>query len=819
VLLLRDCEYGIVILIYLSAAWMVGIYLSSRLNAVPVALFGLLSLLPLSIAWLWRRKARRRLAALVALFGLLGALRYTLALPRFDERSVSNYNDRSRVVLTGVVIAEPDVRDTYTNLRLRAETLAHEEPDLNADSGPTSKGRRPVEVEGLVLVRAPRYPEHRYGDRLQVRGELQTPPVFEAFSYKDYLARRGIHSTVGWAQITTLERNQANPLYALLLRLKGRAHAVIADVVPEPGASLLSGILLGVEGGIPADLLDDFHATSTSHIIVISGFNMAIVGGVFSSLSIRLVGRRYAAWFATAAIALYTLLVGGAAAVVRAAVMSVVAVWGRHLGRQNSAPNALFGTALAMTAWNPHMLWDLGFLLSFMATLGLIWFAEPFQRGVAGLLTNVLPLRWVEPTANFVREPFVLSTASQLTTMPIILYVSHTLSIVTLLSNALILPLQTQVMLWGTAATVGGLLWRPLGRVLGWVAWLPLMGTIGAVEWTARLRHATLELRAVRPALLVGWYVVVSAAAWLLGQSAERRNEVWRALWQGLSRWFSNRLALKLLMGGLAVVALLVWLAVAALPDGRLHVTFLDVGEGDATFVETPAGQQILINGGASPSRLLGQLGRRIPFYDRTLDLIVLSDDRREHLDGLLPVLERYRVGQALYTPHACIRSACERWAALLQEQDVAVVSPVAGTRVDLGRGTVLTVLHPVSNSSGEEDSVTVRLDYGKTCFLVSDGAGYAAQEAMLARDENVRCDVLQMRSRRGESAVNAAFLSAVRPALVVLTGEGGEQGENESEPEWERWTRFGATVVRVSEYKSVEIVSDRVSYDVRGRP
>jgi hypothetical protein len=163
---------------------MAGIYISSRLSAVPAALFGLLSLFPLSVAWFWRQNARLRLVARVTLFCVLGALRYTLALPRFDERSISNHNGRGRVLLTGVVIAEPDVRDTYTNLRLRAETLAQEEPDESDASGPTPDGRRPAEVKGLVLVRAPRYPEHLYGDRLRVQGELQTPPVFEAFSYK-----------------------------------------------------------------------------------------------------------------------------------------------------------------------------------------------------------------------------------------------------------------------------------------------------------------------------------------------------------------------------------------------------------------------------------------------------------------------------------------------------------------------------------------------------------------------------------------------------------------------------------------------------------
>ena len=254
------------LLIYLSVAWMAGIYAAFHLQALPTSAFGLLSTLCLAVAWLWRRTPRLRLAALCALFVFLGALRYRLALPRLDERSVSAYNERGEVVLTGVVVAEPDVRDSYANLRLRAETLALE-------------GERPVEVEGLVLVRAPRYPEHQYGDRLRVRGALKTPPVFDTFSYRDYLARQGVYSTVGWAQITTLGRNQASRLYAFLLRFKGRAHAVILDVLPEPSASLLSGILLGIEGGIPDDLLDDFHATSTSHIIAISGFNMALVGG------------------------------------------------------------------------------------------------------------------------------------------------------------------------------------------------------------------------------------------------------------------------------------------------------------------------------------------------------------------------------------------------------------------------------------------------------------------------------------------------------------------------------------------------------------
>ena len=787
-------------LIYLSTAWMAGIYLSSHLDAAPGALFGLLSTLPLAIAWLWRRNAHVRLAALCVLFCLLGALRYTLAQPRLDEHSVSAYNDRGEGVLTGVVVAEPDVRDTYTNLRLRSETLALE-------------GERPVEVEGLVLLSVPRYPEHLYGDRLRVRGTLETPPVFDTFSYREYLARQGVYSTVRWAQVTTLGRDQANRLYALLLQLKMHAHAVISDVLPEPSASLLAGILLGIEGGIPAALLADFKATGTSHIIAISGFNMALVGGLFSTLSVRLVGRRHAAWFASAAIALYTLLVGGSAAVVRAAVMSLVAVWGQHFGRQNSALNALFATALFMTAWNPNVLWDLGFQLSFAATLGMLCFSASLQQATEDTLARVLPVRWSQPVANLIHEPVVQSTCCQVTTMPIILYTSRTLSVVTALSNALILPLQTQVKLWGAAATVGGLLWRPLGRVLGWAAWLPLTGTIRVVEWTARMRYAAVALSTVRPAAVVAWYAFVGAVAWLLSQRPERRREVWRAAWQALSRWFSSRLLLKAATGGLAIAAVLVWLAVAALPDGRLHVAFLNVPGGDATYIETPAGQQVLINGGSSPAGLLAQLGRCLPFYDRTLDLIVLSDDRPGHLDGLLPALERYHVQRALYAPQACTRPACVRWKELLDERGGGIVRPVPGLTMDLDGDVRLTVLYPAGEHTSEEDVLVLRIEYGQTCFLLLNGAGGDVERALLAGRQGVRCDVLQTGTRK--DTLSAAFLEAVQPALVVLAGDvDAGVGETESKT-LERQRLAGTTIALVGERGSIEVVSDGQEYDV----
>ena len=790
-------------LIYFSVAWMVGIYVASQW-ALPLAMWGLAALVPASVAWVWRRDARARLAALCGLFMLLGAMRYVVALPRFDERSVSTYNDQGSSTLVGVVIAEPDVRDTYVNLRLRAERLSLE------DGGT-------IEVKGLVLVRAPRYPERFYGERLRVLGRLDTPPVFETFSYRDYLARSGIHSIVQWAWIEVLERGQGNPLFSRMLSFKRYTQRVIANILPEPCASLLSGILLGLDHGLPADLAAAFRTTGTSHIIAISGFNLAIVSGFVSRLAVRLVGRRYAAWFSTAAIAVYTLFVGASAAVVRAAVMGSIAVWGQHLGRQNSSPNALFATALLMTAWNPHTLWDLGFLLSFTATLGLIALADPLQKRFVGMVADVLPARWVEPVGRVLNESFVLTVCAQLTTLPVIIYHMRSLSLVTLLSNVLILPAQQQVMVWGAVATLGGLLWLPLGRVLGWVAWLFLGYTIWTVEWTADLPHAEIELGSVRLGVVWAWYALLGAGAWWMAQTAEKRKAVWKRLRQGVARLLPGRLPAKAILGGLATVAVLMGLAIASLPDGRLHVTFLDVGEGDAVWIETPLGQQILIDGGPSPSKIAAHLGRKMPFWDRSLDLVVLTDLTDEHLMGLIPVLERYEVGYVFYPQQECTRATCARLQEVMREKGLAGQQPIAGTTVDVGRGVMLTVLHPSGHPRGGGGvPIVLRVDYGQTCVLLAGGADRGAEAEMLGRGEHVRCDVLQVGGRGGEEATGAAFLEAVRPAFAVISrGDGGGNSQALDET-LARLAQHGATVARTDLHGGVEVISDGVGYEVK---
>lgn len=777
-------------IIYLVVAWALGIWLASLLTLGELVWAGGLVVGGLA-AWLVGREPQLRLVLACVAAVAAGGLRYSLAVPPIGADQLAFYNGQE-VTITGRVMAEPDVRDRSINLRVAVDSLT-----------PAEGQSRPV--TGWLLLSVPRFPPLNYGDQLELSGRMETPPEDETFSYKDYLARQGIYSLMVWPTVTVQAEGQGNPLYAAIFAFKARAQAVINRQIAEPQAALLSGILLGNDSGLPDTLADDFRQTGMTHIIAISGFNIAILIQILVRLADPWLGERRAVWVALLGLAFYTLLVGAGASVVRAAIMgSIGLLTGRWLGRPAYTFASLFLAAGLMTLANPHTLWDIGFQLSFTATLGLMLYVAPLTNWVQNQLHRFFQRPIAERLVALLSDAVLVTLAAQILTVPLMVAYFDQVSLVSLLANILILPAQPPIMTWGGLATLVGLIFPAGGQLLAWVAWLFLAYTIFWVRVLADFPLAAVTVH-LSPAGLMAIYLVIGGLT-LYGRLKPEQRLSLRA---NLGRHLSQRLAL----GGSLTLAILSGAWGLSQPDGQLHVAFLNIGQGDAIFIQTPAGQQILVDGGLYPSLLNEQLGRQMPFWDKSLDLMIATHPDADHVAGLVGVFDRYQVGLLVTDGEGLGES--EIYDAVLQAAEAhqtPLHSATAGEYIDFGEGVRLEFLHPGPELDSEErnnNSVSFRLVYGDFSVLLTGDAELEAEQEMVASGQELAALVFKAGHHGSSGSSNEFFLAAVRPQVVVVSA-GRDNRYGHPHPDMlQRAANVGAVVLRTDQLGTIEVISD----------
>ncbi len=235
--------------------------------------------------------------------------------------------------------------------------------------------------------------------------------------------------------------------------------------------------------------------------------------------------------------------------------------------------------------------------------------------------------------------------------------------------------------------------------------------------------------------------------------------------------------AVTLAAGGTLTAAALLLVVLNSQPDGQLHVHFLDVGRGEAVLIVTPDGQQVLVDGGYSPTALLSALGEHIPFYDRQIELVVLTHPGDERIGGLAGLADRYKLKQVLQAPFPYPSASFEGWLRELQAAGTPIARAERGVRVELGYGAALDVLHPaakpVLKESGELDlaanSLVLRLTYGESCFLLTGDLPAAGQDELAGSGLAGPCWVVKLPDGGRQAAFSEALLDATRPLHGVV--------------------------------------------------
>jgi competence protein ComEC len=666
-----------------------------------------------------------------------------------------------------------DVEGTLTD-----EPRAHQDRQQAVIGDVSVAGPVAGPIEGRILLWLPRSTSVGAGDRVRLQVSLEEPEDFDGFGYRAYLARQGIGAVASVYELTVVG-HERGAIAELLGAVRHTLLSGLYALVPEPEAAVGGGILLGERTAIAPDVSDAFARAGLTHVVAISGWNIAIVAALAASLTRPLAGRpggRLAGiGIATTAVGAYVLLVGASPSVVRAALMAGALVMARLGGSRAHAIGALQLAVLTMLLAAPMVLWDVGFQLSALATAGLIWFAAPIEARLA---------RW----PRMVREPVALTLAAQLTTLPVILLNFERLSVVAPLANVLVVPLVPLVMLLTAGASLIGvadgavhvsLLGDLLARAAGGAAWLYLRAMIAAGEAAAALPFASVDLG---PPVWFAFIWYPGLAAWQRRQRhAPADEEEPRTELPTGAGW------LRPVPLAVATLCLLGLITVASQPDGRLHLTVLDIGQGDALLVQAPSGATMLIDGGPDPELAMRRLGDELPFWRRRIDIVLLTHPHEDHVAGLMAVLDRYEVGSILDSGRPHDSPTYPRFlAASAVELGASFGLARAGDAYRLDRSTVLTVLYPTQADADapliDDDinnaSIVLLLESGSFSALLTGDAKQPVERLLAERGQLRDVDVLKVGHHGSDSSTGVEFLDLVRPEIAVIScGTGNPYG------------------------------------------
>ncbi|MDO9509870.1 MAG: ComEC/Rec2 family competence protein, partial [Candidatus Magasanikbacteria bacterium] len=447
-----------------------------------------------------------RIFLLIGLFFILGICRLLYSLPIIDNNFISFYNGQKQIV-TGVISDEPNKKVGWHEYELAVNLLEN-------------KNGVEKQIFGKVLFRTPSYPEFFYGDKIQFECDLKAPKNTDEFNYQKFLALKNIYSICYPGEIKVIAKNQNSKIMSGIFSFKRQLNDLTQKLWNEPQSTLAAGILYGERSGFDDELKNNFSKSGITHIVAVSGYNITII--VFILMNILIWGglyRRQAFWICLILIFLFVIFTGASASAARAGLMGSLLLFAQQLGRKSDIFKLLVYAAVLLSFINPLILiWDVGFQLSFLATIGLIYLTPLLEKYFIKPPKFLMESKKRNKTKDFINElmkEFLIPTlAATIFTLPLISYSFGYFSILSILANVLVIWLIPFLMLFSFVSISLAIIFYPLGQVLAWITNLGLSYVIMIAEKIGNIPWVSLNYKSPLVVCLIiyGWlfYWIIS---------------------------------------------------------------------------------------------------------------------------------------------------------------------------------------------------------------------------------------------------------------------------------------------------------------------
>jgi competence protein ComEC len=706
------------------------------------------------IALLFPSVRKRNTPTLIIGLSMLATLGYLLqsnAIHSVDAGIISFADGDSELHLSGSIASEPELRKDGYSFVLEADSLSVKGARQRV-SGMVMVFVRERDVDPFSLAIAAR------GSSFSGRGWLRLPRVQRVpngFNYRSYLNRKGITTTFnvnGSERYHTRDAVTWSPWKAIH-SFRSYIHSSIYTNLGEAHRGIVLALLTGERGLISEETLESFRISGVIHILAVSGLHTGIIFLVLTLLFMR-APLQWRVPLIIAGLAFYAALTGMNPPVIRASIIATVFLAGSLLQRNSNPVNAISIAGALILLFDPQSLFTLSFQLSFLAAISIALFYKPIDVFIA-------KLRWTESSAILrgVRGLVAVSIAAQLGTAPVVLSTFGSISVVSILANIIVIPIVFSLVITTLAGLIAALPASLFGSMFFHATELCVSVLDAATGMFAQIPMAEIHIAAQPIWIWLSYALIVMYFAFA-----------------------KTRLRNRVIVSVLIITALILFTQLSRNvidSNGRLEVTFLDVGQGDATLITTPGGKSILVDAG--PNWGSTDAGERIiiPYLQSrgitNLHALVLSHFDDDHIGGADAVLATIKTEKLYYSGVSEVKASTRALDSIADLKMLDIHPVYAGDRISVDSTIRIYVLSPQRTSgfaeSSNDESVILLIVYGETALLLTGDADIAVENDLLHRyGDFLDCDILKVGHHGSRHSSGESFITSTSPSISIIS-------------------------------------------------
>ena len=631
-----------------------------------------------------------------------------------------------------------------------------------------------------------------YGDVISFNGEFQEASGkrnYGGFNYKDYLKSIKVYGTVKVDNVKVLEKNKGNFFISFTNIVSNTIKEKINSFMSPRQAGMLIGILLGSDGSIDEDIKESFKISSLSHVLAVSGMQVTyIIAGMYFAFKFSL-GKRKTRFVIIIILIIYTALTGFSPSIVRASIMGILIMGAGLLFRKNDIWTSIFLSLLIMLIYNPFLITNVGMQLSYLGTIGIIL----FNKTVFGILKNIKPKdkkyeykinRKVILAISKIKEILAVTISASMAVFPVMLFHFNLFGTYFLITNLLVSIVLGPLTIFGTLVVVISFISFTLAKFLSGTLEF-FINVLISISSFSNLPLSKIYIVTPKIFFIIIIYVFFIVFNYIYKIYHDRNPSITKVRFRNLIALYKYKIKqCKEESKKIVLVILLIIISIFSIFSfipKDLKIYFVDVGQGDCTFIVTPKNKTILIDGGGSNGSDfdVGESTLLPYILDRgykKIDFMFISHFDQDHVGGLFTILKELKVNRVCISKQEENSENYQEFLKIVKEKNIPVTIVKIGDRINIENNLFFDILWPrqeqIAENKINNNAIVMKLNYNRfSCLFTGDIEKVAEDELVKAyKDKQIlESDILKVAHHGSKTSTTGEMIKQIKPKIALI--------------------------------------------------